>query len=67
MPEKQLLSSHIAEKNPEIRLANEIATQSSPDSPQLRRIEDISPIDFKEDLLKTTDWHLYYKKLNSLR
>jgi GTPase Era involved in 16S rRNA processing len=34
--------------------------------PIIRRIEDISPFDFKKDLLETTDWHLYYKKLSSL-
>ncbi len=32
----------------------------------IRSIEDISPFDFKQDLLKTTDWHLYYKKLSTL-
>lgn len=67
VPERQLLSSDVADKNSQIRLMNEIASQSSPVGPPLRRIEDISPIDFKRDLLETTDWHMYYKKLNSLR
>lgn len=43
-----------------------VASSPAPDTPPLRRIEDISPIEFKKDLLQTTDWHLYYKKLNSL-
>ena len=32
----------------------------------IRRIEDISPFEFKQDLQRTTDWHLYYTKLSAL-
>lgn len=55
-------------QNPDINLINSIV-ESSPGTsniPALRRIEDISPIEFKKDLLQTTDWHLYYKKLSAL-
>jgi hypothetical protein len=36
------------------------------ESTMLRSIEDISPEEFKKDLMLTTDWHMYYKKLSSL-
>lgn len=65
--DKNLLQSE--KTNPDIKLVSSIV-QSTPEpasnAPALRRIEDISPIEFKKDLLKTTDWHLYYKKLSAL-
>lgn len=55
-------------QNQDLALINSIVQSSEPNqgSQVLRRIEDISPIEFKKDLLKTTDWHLYYKKLSAL-
>lgn len=67
LPEN-LNPKNLSSLNPDLALVNSIV-QSSPaneNSPVLRRIEDISPIEFKKDLLKTTDWHLYYKKLSAL-
>ena len=56
-------------KNSHLELVNSIvnATPASNrlDKP-ISRIEDISPMDFKRDLLQTTDWHLYYTKLSAL-
>ena len=56
------------DNNPQLSLINSIAKESpaTPASQRPRRLEDISPLEFKRDLLKTTDWHLYYKKLSSL-
>lgn len=54
-------------KNDELNLINSISGELTPSTAPLRRIEDISPVDFKRDLLETTDWHMYYKKLSSLR
>ena len=41
-------------------------TLNAGESTMLRSIEDISPEEFKKDLMLTTDWHMYYKKLSSL-
>ena len=63
-----LNTSNSENQNQELSLINSI-TKSSTDGQSgqfLRRIEDISPIDFKKDLMLTTDWHVYYKKLSSL-
>ncbi len=73
VPEKMNQSldnaAHNPNQNTHVRLISSITSETAAASqmPALRRIEDISPIDFKRDLLETTDWHLYYKKLNSLR
>jgi hypothetical protein len=32
-----------------------------------KSINDISPFEFKKDLMETTNWHLYYKKLSQIR
>lgn len=32
----------------------------------LEKIKEISPVEFKKDLMQTTDWHLYYQKLSSI-
>ena len=61
-------------KNPnkDLSLIASIASQTAPMAgdakppAHLRSIEDISPAQFKRDLMQTTDWHLYYKKLNAL-
>lgn len=61
-------TNHVSNQNMQISLINSITSNSEPSqAPALRRIEDISAVDFKKDLLETTDWHMYYKKLNSLR
>jgi len=71
VPEKlnQSPDNTLHNKNTQVRLINSITSETAAATltPALRRIEDISPVDFKRDLLETTDWHLYYKKLNSLR
>lgn len=60
-------TNHVSNQNMQISLINSITSNSEPSqAPALRRIEDISAVDFKKDLLETTDWHMYYKKLNSL-
>lgn len=67
LPEK-LNPTNLNSENKDLALVNSII-QSTPDtsnSKVLRRIEDICPVEFKKDLLKTTDWHLYYKKLSAL-
>ena len=68
LPDKITLTNNIENQDTELGLISSIVSQSKPskDLPVLRRIEDISPIEFKKDLLQTTDWHLYYKKLSSL-
>ena len=58
-------------QNAAIRLVDSIVKASGPDSltepgTPIRRIEDISPFEFRQDLLRTTDWHLYYTKLSAL-
>lgn len=67
LPQK-LNPSNPANQNSDLELINSIVQSSTPseDTQVLRRIEDISPIEFKKDLLRTTDWHLYYKKLSAL-
>ena len=64
VPEKLSLSGN--NENTELGLISSIVKETKPSEVVLRRIEDISPIEFKKDLLQTTDWHLYYKKLSSL-
>lgn len=32
-----------------------------------KSINDISPLEFKKDLMETTNWHLYYQKLSQIR
>lgn len=32
-----------------------------------KSINDISPFEFKKDLMETTNWHMYYKKLSQIR
>lgn len=32
-----------------------------------KSMNDISPFEFKKDLMETTNWHLYYKKLSQIR
>lgn len=64
-------SNLVNNKNKEISLVASIINQSpvptdAEGRPPIRRLEDISPADFKRDLLQTTDWHLYYKKLSAL-
>jgi len=73
---QKLTLSNTNNANKEFNLAQSIINDSSSSSldgqqqqqPQrvIRSIEDISPFDFKQDLLRTTDWHLYYKKLSTL-
>lgn len=53
-------------ENNDLNVVNSIVNASSVTTNVLRRIEDISPEEFKKDLLLTTDWHMYYKKLSSL-
>lgn len=66
MPSVLNASNEINQSN-ELSIINSIAKSSSGENtPILRRIEDISPIEFKKDLMQTTDWHMYYKKLSSL-
>jgi GTPase Era involved in 16S rRNA processing len=62
------LSSDNKSISNDLNLVQSIAesTPVEPSAPAIRRIEDISPFDFKQDLLETTDWHLYYKKLSTL-
>jgi hypothetical protein len=68
MPMPTKSSGLSSSANPELQLVGSIvdSTQPGPHSRPIQRIEDISPIDFKRDLLLTTDWHLYYKKLSAL-
>lgn len=33
----------------------------------VKSLKDISPFEFKQDLMNTTDWHLYYQKLSQLK
>lgn len=67
LPQK-LNPANPTNQNSDLELINSIVQSSTPteETQILRRIEDISPIEFKKDLLKTTDWHLYYKKLSAL-
>lgn len=67
LPEK-LNPSQTFPANRDLKLIDSIvrstpAPTDSTLSPPIRRIEDISPEDFKRDLLATSDWHLYYKKV----
>lgn len=63
IPDK-LNPSKFPESNKELDLIGSIVNSSNVTSDKpLRRIEDISPEEFKRDLLQTTDWHLYYKKV----
>ena len=32
-----------------------------------KSVSEISPFDFKKDLMETTNWHLYYQKLSQIR
>jgi hypothetical protein len=65
---KQLTLSNTNKDSP-VHLINSIASadpdSNFPDKP-IGRIEDISPFDFKKDLLKTTNWSLYYSKLSAI-
>ena len=67
IPDKLNVSNELQNRNEELNLISSISSELTPSSAPLRRIEDISPVDFKRDLLETTDWHMYYKKLSSLR
>ena len=67
MPNKLTMSTNSSGPvNKAVDLAALIADQSKMGNSVLRQIEDISPIEFKKDLLETTDWHMYYRKLESL-
>ena len=70
IPSKPLsIDKTIESSNKDVSLISSIVKdeiENNKIGPVIRRIEDISPFDFKKDLLETTDWHLYYKKLSSL-
>jgi hypothetical protein len=69
-PNNKLLTSELSNsddnKAPGLELVSRISNSVKGDSKKIQRIEDITPMDFKEDLMNTTDWHLYYAKLSSL-
>ncbi|CAF1514267.1 unnamed protein product, partial [Adineta steineri] len=59
---KELISQH-EEKG----LTLENLSDDVPSHIPYKSIKDISPIEFKKDLMETTNWHLYYKKLSQIR
>lgn len=66
-PDHNVNPTKFPDGNKELSLVGSIVKSSSPnDSKPVRRIEDISPHEFKKDLLQTTDWHLYYQKVRPL-
>ena len=56
------------EKQPPPTPSTDLASQllSNKENKELREITEISAVEFKKDLMKTTDWHLFYKKLSNI-
>jgi GTPase Era involved in 16S rRNA processing len=46
--------------------ATTTTTTTTTDMSLVSKIKEISAEEFKRDLMKTTDWHVYYKKLSSI-
>jgi hypothetical protein len=59
---KELIKQH-EEKS----LTLEQLSDNPPSSIRYKSLAEISPFDFKADLMETTNWHLYYKKLSQIR
>ena len=62
--EKSLLAQKLEEKRISLEKLTNAAETS--DTIPYKSVNDITSQEFKKDLMETTDWHLYYKKLNKL-
>jgi hypothetical protein len=59
---KELITQHEENGLTLEKLSDDVSSPSP-----YRSINDISPLEFKKDLMETTNWHLYYKKLSQIR
>jgi hypothetical protein len=59
---KALLTQHEEKSLTMDKLSDDISNLSPYQS-----MSDISPFEFKKDLMETTNWHLYYQKLSQIR